>query len=209
MRAPRLVIADDHPLVLQALRRLVEPIARVVDAASDGEELVHKVIAQRPDAVILDVCMPGLDGLAAAARIRAAAPAMPIAFWTMTEPPPAAELDALSPVVWLSKNLPAAELAVAFARWLTPEAGPAHEGPTPRQLEVLRLLAQGQAMKQVAARLGVSVRTIAFHKYRAMKLLGLQSTADVVRYVLEEATPGSTPAPPVGGADARVAETSG
>jgi DNA-binding NarL/FixJ family response regulator len=194
------VIADDHPLVLQALRRLVEPFARIIDSASDGGELVSKALAHRPDGIILDVCMPVMDGLQAARRIHATA-SIPLAFWTMMEIPCPEDFEALQPAIWLSKNMPAAELAVAFSRWLIPNGAAVGEGPTPRQLQVLRLLAQGQAMKQVAVRLGLSARTVAFHKYRAMKLLGLESNADLVRYVLHEA-------PATGGAVAAEADTS-
>jgi DNA-binding NarL/FixJ family response regulator len=201
MRIPRVLIADDHPLVLQALRRLVEPLARIVDTASDGDELLAKALALRPDHVVLDVCMPGMDGVEVARRIHAELPRLPLAFWTMVEPPPAADLAALQPAMWLSKNLPTAELATAFARWLGEREDAAGCRPTARQLQVLRLLAEGRAMKQVATRLGLSVRTVAFHKYRAMKLLGLESTADVVRYVLHDLPGEGTEAMTSGGDD--------
>jgi DNA-binding NarL/FixJ family response regulator len=181
---PRLLLADDHPLVMQALRRLVEPFAQIVGVACDGSELMAKATALRPDAIILDVNMPVIDGIAAAERLRPILREVRFAFWTMTEEPDGARLAALQPAIWLGKNLPSAELATAFANWLSGSAEPASPGPTPRQLQVLRLLAEGCAMKQVAKRLELSVRTVAFHKYRAMRLLALESTADIVRYVL-------------------------
>jgi DNA-binding NarL/FixJ family response regulator len=205
MTKPRVLIAEDHLLLLDAFERLLEGTYEIVGKVADGRELVRAALELKPDAVVADVSMPELNGLEAARQILARLPGTRIVLLTVHEDEELAA-DALRAGVsgFVVKRSAAGELqqalrdALAGAKYLTPliAAGNARSlagqpgnglsngGLTPREREVLQLLAEGRTMKEIGVRLGITARTVAFHKYQMTEKLGLRSTADLVRYAL-------------------------
>ena len=190
MGAPRVVIVDDHTLMTEALRKLLEPECEVVGMYDDPRAFLRDVAGLRPDVAVLDISMPTLNGLDAARELRRLLPSVRIIFLTMNEDPDvAAEAFRVGASAYLLKRSAAAELKAAVADvmnqryYITPlltrdlvgsfvqphEARRPIYRLTPRQREVLQLLAEGHSMKQVASILNVSPRTVAFHKYRMME----------------------------------------
>jgi DNA-binding NarL/FixJ family response regulator len=198
MAGPRVVIVDDHTLMTEALRRLLEPDCDVVGVYDDPRAFLRDVTRLRPDVAILDISMPTLNGLDAGRELRRVLPSARIIFLTMNEDADvAAEAFRVGASAYLLKRSAASELKAAVAEvmnqryYITPlltrdlvgsfvqpqDARRPIYQLTPRQREVLQLLAEGHSMKQAAAILNVSPRTIAFHKYRMMEHLHVQSTA--------------------------------
>ena len=203
MTRPRVMLADDHRLVRDAMARLLEPDCEVVGAVGDGRALHDAAPALRPDVVVLDIAMPQLNGLDAARQLRRVMPAVRVVFLTMTEDPDvAAEAFRAGAAGYLLKNSAASELLQAIREvmlgrsYVTPlvtrdlvesllhpresRAKPAELSP--RQREVLQLLAEGHTMKEIASTLKITPRTVAFHKYSMMELLGLRSSAELIQY---------------------------
>lgn len=207
MGAPRVVIVDDHTLLTEALRRLLEPDCEVVGTYDDPRAFLRDVTRLRPDVAVLDISMPSLNGLDAARELHRVMPSARIIFLTMNEDADvAAEAFRAGASAYLLKRSAATELKAAVVDvmnqryYITPlltrdlvgsfvqpadERRPIHQ-LTPRQREVLQLLAEGHSMKQAAAILNVSPRTIAFHKYRMMEHLRVQSTAALVQFAVRE-----------------------
>ena len=202
----RVLLADDHVLLLEAFRRMLEPEVEVVGAVKDGAALVEQALALEPDLVVADVSMPRMNGLEAARRLRGELPRTRVVFLTVNEDPQmAAEAFALGASGYLLKNSTATELNQAIRavlsgrRYLSrrlaggdPEALPAAssggrplEQLTLRERDVLKLLAEGLSMKQIGAELGIAARTVAFHKYRMMETLGVRSSAELVSFAVE------------------------
>ena len=207
MGAPRVVIVDDHTLLTEALRRLLEPDCEVVGTYDDPRAFLRDVTRMRPDVAVLDISMPSLNGLDAARELHRVLPSARIVFLTMNEDADvAAEAFRAGASAYLLKRSAAAELKAAVADvmnqryYITPLLTRDLVGSfvqpqevrrpiyqlTPRQREVLQLLAEGHSMKQAAAILNVSPRTIAFHKYRMMEHLRVQSTAALVHFAVRE-----------------------
>ena len=207
MTRPRALLADDHVLLLEAFRRLLEPEFDVVDAVSDGAQLVEAAVRLAPDVIVTDVSMPRMGGLEAARRLRELLPSARIVFLTVNEDAQlAAEAFRFGASGWVLKSSTATELVQAVRaalrrrRYLTPliaggdidalplpaSGAPSSEQLTPREREVLHLLAEGKAMKEVAAVLGITPRTVAFHKYRMMETLGIRSSAELVRFAVRK-----------------------
>ena len=207
MTRPRVLLADDHVLLLEAFRRLLEPEFDVVDAVSDGAQLVEAAVRLAPDVIMTDVSMPRMGGLEAASRLRELLPSARIVFLTVNEDAQlAAEAFRFGASGWVLKSSTATELVQAVRaalrrrRYLTPliaggdidalplpaSGAPSSEHLTPREREVLHLLAEGKAMKEVAAVLGITPRTVAFHKYRMMESLGIRSSAELVRFAVRK-----------------------
>ena len=205
MAKPRVLLADDHVMLLEAFRRLLEPEFDVIGSVSDGSQLVDAAVRLSPDVIVSDVSMPRMGGLEAARRLREILPSARIVFLTVNEDAQlAAEAFRLGASGWVLKASTATELVEAVRaalkrrRYLTPliargdidelpqpAAGEASaEQLTPREREVLQLLAEGKAMKEVAAVLGITTRTVAFHKYRMMESLGIRSSAELVRFAV-------------------------
>jgi DNA-binding NarL/FixJ family response regulator len=207
MGATRVVIVDDHTLLTEAFRRLLEPECQVVGVYDDPRAFLRDVSQLRPDVAVLDISMPSLNGLDAARELRRLVPATRIVFLTMNEDPDlAAEAFRLGASGYLLKRSAASELPSAVREvmshhyYITPlltrdlvgsfvhpneSRKPLHQ-LTPRQREVLQLLAEGRSMKEAAGVLNVSPRTIAFHKYRMMEQLGVQSTAALIQFAVRE-----------------------
>ncbi len=205
MKRPRVLLADDHCLLREALAQLLAEDCDIVGAVADGAALLAAAGELRPDVVVLDVAMPLLNGLDAARRLKHDMPEVKIIFLTMSEDPDVAE-EALriGASGYLLKNSAASELHRAIQEvsrgrtYVTPLAGlgaaEAH-APTPgpprlhgelsgRQCEVLRLLVQGFSMKQIARTLKITPRTVAFHKYGMMHEFGIASSAELVQFAV-------------------------
>ncbi len=203
-RRPRVLLADDHTLLLDAFRKLLEPACEVVGAVGDGHALLAAVPELRPDVIVLDIAMPLLNGLDAAREIRKTLPSARLIFLTVSDDAElAAEAFRLGAAAYLLKSSAASELfhairtACAGRTYTTPlvRRVPAH-GPTSRaaadpgrlterQRVVLRLLAEGRSMKQVAAILELTPRTVAFHKYRMMRALGITTSAALIQFAVK------------------------
>jgi DNA-binding NarL/FixJ family response regulator len=205
-RRPRILLADDHTMLLDAFRRLLEPQCEIVGVASDGRAVVELATRTNPQVVVLDISMPRLNGIEAAAQLRRKLPDVRIIFLTVNEDPDvAAEAIRRGASAFLLKSSASAELilaiemALAGKTYITPlitkgrplgvflsEAGkPAADKLTARQREVLQLLAEGRSMKEAADILKLTPRTVAFHKYTMMETLGFKTGAELVQYAVE------------------------
>lgn len=203
---PLVLLADDHTMLLDAFQRLLEPACEIVGTASDGHALIELATRTNPEIVILDIAMPLLNGIEATAQLRRKLPEVKIIFLTVNQDPDvAAEAIRQGASAFLLKSSASAELtsaitlALAGKNYITPlitkgkplgvflgEAGrPAAEKLTARQREVLQLLAEGKQMKEAAAILKLTPRTIAFHKYEIMEQLGCKTGAELVQYAVE------------------------
>ena len=205
MGTPRILLAEDQALLLELFRRLLEAEFEIVGSVADGAALVDEAVRLEPDIIVTDVSMPRMGGIAAARRLRAVLPASRVVFLTVNEDPRlAAEAFRLGALAWVLKSSTATELvhavreAVQGRRYLTrlvahgnmnelppPEdAECSVEQLTPREREVLQLLAEGKLMKEVAGVLGITARTVAFHKYRMMETLGIRSSAELIQFAV-------------------------
>lgn len=203
MVKPRIVVADDHTLLVEAFEKLLSPECTVVATVADGRALLAAVDECRPDVVVLDVGMPLLNGLDAARQIKRTHPSTRLIFVTMNEDPDiAAEAFRAGASAYLLKRSAGSELLTAIREamqgrsYVTPLVTHGMLGSlmtaspdrphrlTPRQREVLQLTAEGKSMKEVAAVLNVTPRTVAFHKYRMMEQLNLKSNAELVQYAI-------------------------
>lgn len=204
---PRVAILDDHALFSVALGKLLESDFHVVASHSDVHAFLEEIPRLDPHVVILDVMMPAINGLEAARQIAALVPKARLIFMTASDDPAvAAAAFAAGAWAFLSKRSAGSELPLAIRevlrgrRYLTPilafdsiglpAPGPPDKSPRPqltaRQREVLQLLAGGRSMKEAAGILNVSVRTVAFHKYRIMKQLGIESSAALIQFAIRE-----------------------
>lgn len=204
MTRPRVMLADDHRLLREAFARLLEPDCEVVGAVADGQALLDAAPQLRPDVVVLDVAMPLLNGLDAARRLKQLMPEVEVIFLTMNEDSDvAAEAFRAGASGYLLKNSAAAELLQAIQEvsqgrsyvtpavtrglvntLLRPHAPAAMPELSARQQEVLEMLVEGHTMKEIAVALKITPRTVAFHKYGMMELLGLRSNAELIQYAL-------------------------
>jgi DNA-binding NarL/FixJ family response regulator len=206
MKRPRVLLADDHQMLADALKSVIEPRCEVVGTVSDGRMLLEAAARLQPDIVVLDIGMPQLNGLDAGRQLKHSLPKVKLIFMTMLEDPYlVGEAFRAGASAFLLKEAAVSELTEAIDRVLkggtytTPSAA---EGltsismrdpknrqhapqPTSRQREVIQLLAEGHSMKQVAAELKITTRTVAGHKYAVMELLQLKTNADLVQYAIE------------------------
>jgi len=204
----RILIADDHNLVAELCKRLLEPEFQVVGTVSNGRDLVRAAAELKPDVIVVDVAMPVLNGLDAGKEVKEALHAVKLVYLTMnTDPELALEAFDRGASGYLLKTCAASEMVlavrdvlrgktyvsptlkerVAYLRWerkkmMVEEA----DRLTERQREVLQLLAEGKVMKEIAYTLNLATRTVAFHKYRIMDVLGTKSNAELVRYAVKK-----------------------
>ena len=203
---PRILLADDHAMVTESLRSLLaEKGHDVVGVVSDGRALIAAALELKPDVVVLDMGMPLMNGFDAALRLKQLLPKVKIVFLTMKDDPNlAAAVLSLGPLGYVLKHSAASELLTAIAEvlrgkpYVTPRLNPenwavrearAHQFAkdlTPRQREVLQLLAEGRPMKEVGGILNVSEKTVMFHKYHIMRSFNLKSNTDLVFLALKE-----------------------
>jgi DNA-binding NarL/FixJ family response regulator len=199
------LIADDHTLLAEACKNLLEPEFEVVDIVDNGRALVRKVCELKPEVVILDIAMPQLNGLDAGDQIKRLLPKTKLVYLTMNmSPEVAAEAFRRGASAYIVKSSAAAELITAVRRALRSESylSPlitketvdfllrsghsytAEKRLTRRQTEVLQLLVEGMSMKEVANVLNLKPGTVAFHKYRIMETLGLKTNAELLQYAI-------------------------
>jgi DNA-binding NarL/FixJ family response regulator len=200
----RVLIADDHSVVAEGLRSLLEKKYEVVGIVPDGRELLVQASKLKPDVVVLDIGMPLLNGLDAAERLRSSLPLTKFVFLTMKDDPNlAAAALKLGAVAYVLKQTAASELLKAVSEvmqgrsyvtaklraenWAVREARAQQfsKDLTPRQEEVVQLLAEGRSMKEVADILKISEKTVMFHKYHIMQSFNLKSNADLVLFALK------------------------
>jgi len=203
--AARLIIADDHRLLADACKHLLEPEFEVVDVVTDGRTLIKSAMALKPDMVILDIAMPRLNGLDAGEQIKHKLPATKLLFLTMNSAADvAAEAFRRGAAGYVLKHSAAEELLIAIRKvvqgesYLSPliaretvtfllnQGKPRSDGRriTRRQSEILQLLAEGMSMKEVADVLELKPGTVAFHKYRMMETLGVRTNAELLEYAI-------------------------
>ena len=202
---PRVLIADDHRMMREALRALLEGDCEVVGEASDGEQAVSAAARLRPDVVLLDLAMPGMGGLAAAHRITARSPSTKVLVLSQydDEEYVVEALGEAHVAGYLLKSDAAAQLRAALAsvregkRYVSPSVAPvllnrlnrpggkSGNKLTRREREVLKLIAEGAAAKEIAARLGISPKTAQVHRENLKRKLNARSTAALVRYAVK------------------------
>jgi DNA-binding NarL/FixJ family response regulator len=206
MSRTRIMLADDHTVLLEALTNFLEPRFEIVGLASDGRSLVAKAKKDRPDVIVLDISMPDLNGIDAARMLQKEGSTSRLLFMSMHSDFPLVEeafrvgaLGYVLKVCGANELIKAIECVASGARYITPllagdlistllTVGPQRTSGdnalTLRQREVLQLLAEGKTMKQVAMRLGISTRTAESHKYEIMRQLGIQTSAELIRYAV-------------------------
>ena len=203
---PRILIADDHTLVAEACRKLLESEYDVVGTVSNGRALVRAAAELKPHLIIVDVAMPLLNGLDAGQQVKEFLPSLKLVFLTMNHDADlAAEAFRRGASGYLLKTCAASELTIAVREVLK---GKSYLSPTiakdtvdfllrqdkklieesdrltERQREVLQLLAEGKCMKEVADVLNITTRTVAFHKYRIMEVLNAKNGAELIQYAI-------------------------
>jgi DNA-binding NarL/FixJ family response regulator len=204
MTRHRILLADDHTLMVEALKHLLEAELDVVGTARDGRQLLKAAEQLLPELVVVDIAMPLLNGLDAAEQLKALHPDIKVIILTQNRDPQiAAEAFRRGASGYLLKDSAASELIAAIrlvlngGRYTSPalRSGEDDEARraadlstrplTLREREVLQLLAEGKSMKEVGAILDISPRTVEFHKYRIMQLVGAKTGAELVQYAIK------------------------
>ena len=202
----RILIADDHNLVAELCKRLLETEFDVVGMVGDGRALVRAAGKLKPDVIIVDVAMPILNGLDAGRQVKEILPSVKLVYLTMNpDPEIAVEALARGASGYLLKTCASSEMVLAVRevlrgktylsralsrdaidvlRWQHKQLVVENERLTERQREVLQLLAEGKVMKEVGGILNMTTRTVAYHKYRIMEILGAKSNAELVKYAV-------------------------
>jgi DNA-binding NarL/FixJ family response regulator len=202
----RLLIADDHTLLAEACKNLLEPEFQVLGTVNNGRDLLKLARELKPDAVVLDIAMPQLNGLSAAEQLKHMLPSCKLIFMTMnTAPDIAAEAFRRGASAYVVKSSSASELVTAIRRALKSESylspaitkdtvdylllsGTSYGSEvrlTKRQSEILQLLAEGMSMKEIASVLNLKPGTVAFHKYNLMQVLGVKTNAALLQYAIK------------------------
>lgn len=222
MASIRVLVADDHAVLRAGLRMLIgaQPDMEVVGEAADGDEAVQKALELRPDVALIDITMPGIGGMKAIERVRQGCPKTRVLVLTMHEVPAylrlalaagasgyvvksAADSELLSAIrsvyrgrTVLDPGLAALVVQGALGKKAVgSQAGGPANPLSPRERDVLELVAQGYTNQQIADRLGLSIKTVETYRSRLVEKLGLHSRADLVRYALDSGLFGSGPAP--------------
>jgi DNA-binding NarL/FixJ family response regulator len=204
---PRVLLADDHRVVAEGLKRLLDDDFELVGTVEDGRALVTAARNLQPDVVVADVTMPHLNGIDAMVQLRKDNPSIKVVFLTMHQDPAYARRAlAAGAAGFVVKHSAAAELVMAIhaalkgQTFITPalasdvlrkvehearEASDSSLSLTPRQREILQLLAEGGSAKEIAATLAISARTVEFHKYQIMEAHGLHSSAELIHFAIK------------------------
>ncbi len=204
----RLLLADDHALMLEGLTRLLAAEFEIVGTATDGRTLVNEAIRLQPDVIVLDIGMPELNGIEAARQVSKSLPACKIVFVTQQLDPAYVHAAFTSGAsAYVAKQCASKELVEAIRRalrnhyYVTPQMGQTaaqlaeldtSRNPseffgsklTPRQREVLQLVAEGKTTKEISAALHISPKTVEFHRNSLMDELGVRTTAELTRYAI-------------------------
>ena len=204
-RRPRVLLADDHAVLLDGLKKLLEEEYELVGTAANGRRLVAAARRLRPDIVVLDISMPLLNGIDAARQIREAVPTAKLLFLTVhADSAYVEEAFRAGALGYVLKHAAAHELFVALRKvfrghaYVSPMIGkhllpsllkpPKRQGPAQRlgvrQREVLQLVAEGRQNKEIAAVLSISVKTVEYHKSRIMSRLDIHTAAGLTRYAI-------------------------
>jgi len=202
----RILVADDHRIVAEGLRRLLEPTYELVAIVENGRELIAAAIELKPDVIVVDISMPLLNGIDAVIEIRNAGIQAKIIYLTMhLEANYARRALATGASAYVLKHSASSELLFAIQQalegrhFISPtvaekinntrtsedESLDALDGLTVRQREVLQLLAEGNSAKEVSAVLEISRRTVEYHKYHMMKILGLHKSAELIQFAIQ------------------------
>ena len=210
MNKPRLLIADDHKIFVEGLKRLLDADFDIAGVVENGRELVAAAEKLRPDLIVADISMPMLNGIEAVRQIKKARPEIKVVFLTM-HPDVAYAASAIKAggTGYVLKHSAPDELITAIQEglkgrtYVTPliagklldyyESG-SHSGTgtdaalslTSRQREVLQLLAEGHSVKEIAVILNISTKTVEHHKYRMMEDLGIKTMAELIRYAVKQ-----------------------
>ena len=203
---PRIFLADDHSLLLEAFKNLLEPKYEVVGTATDGRQMLTMVSKLMPDVVLVDISMPNLNGFDAGEKLKKKFPDIKLVFLTANEDPDmVTEAFRIGANGYLLKNSAASEISLAIDTVLNakiyvtlkitqgmissfiknPDGKKIHGQLTIRQREVLQLLVEGKTMKQVAATLNITPRTVAFHKYQIMEDLDIKTNSELIQYAIK------------------------
>jgi DNA-binding NarL/FixJ family response regulator len=217
MKRPRILIADDHRIVAEGLRSLLEPEFELIGIVEDGRALLDAAEKLRPDVIVADISMPLLNGIDAVRQLKKTREEIKVVFLTMhpdvTYAASAFEAGASGYVL---KHSAPSELVTAIHSALRgknyvtpllvgelmqfikekPESRDETTRLTPRQREVLQLFAEGRSAKEIATILNISPRTVEFHKYRIMDDLGLKTSADLVQYAVKHGIAAQSITPP-------------
>jgi DNA-binding NarL/FixJ family response regulator len=204
VKKPTILLVDDHVIFAEGLRRILESEFQIVGIARDGHTMISEFLKLRPDIVIADICMPRLNGIQAARLLRQREPRARIIFLTMhADPVYAGEALNVGACGYVAKQSAAREVVTAIRHALqgkvyvtpqiprkgndTPASPSAEKAPklTPRQREVLRLIAEGSTAKEIADALRVSHRTVHFHRLRIMEEIGVRTTAELTRFAIK------------------------
>jgi DNA-binding NarL/FixJ family response regulator len=206
MKRARILLADDHTLILDGFRTLLEPDYEVVGAVKDGRALVGAALRLKPDLIIVDVAMPLLNGIDAAREIRKHLPNVKLVFVTMHANPTylqsALDVGGTGYVLKSSAReeiLAAVEKSLKGELYISPGIGgekllhfqdPAKAAASlrisPRERQVLQLVAEGKSGKEIAYQLQISEKTVAFHKDNLKRKLGLRTTAEMTKHAVSE-----------------------
>jgi DNA-binding NarL/FixJ family response regulator len=206
MKRPRVLFADDHPLTLEGLRAFLEPHVETVGTVADGRALVEAALRLKPDLIILDITMPLLNGTDAAVQIRKRLPRVKLLFVTMHVNPAYLDaaltagatgyvlktaareelLDAISIVMSGRMYVTPSLSTESLERFSDPSRAAATLRLSEREREILQLIAEGKAAKEIAFLLTISTKTVAFHRGNIKTKLGLRSTAELTRYAIEQ-----------------------
>jgi DNA-binding NarL/FixJ family response regulator len=204
---PRILIAEDHLFLAELCKKLLDGEFDVIDIVTYGRAMVREATRLHPDVILVDVGMPTLNGLDAGRQVKRILPSTKLLYLSMkNDPEIVAEVFRFGASGYMLKTCTSSQLVVAVRTilrgrtYMSPTLPREHIGYlrrqdsqsaqdatrlTERQREILQLIAEGKCMKEVGAVLNVTIRTVAFHKYRMMERLGARSTADLVRFAVE------------------------
>jgi DNA-binding NarL/FixJ family response regulator len=203
MHRPRVIIADDHKIVVEGLTKILSPDYNVVMTCDNGEKLIQAVAAYNPDVIVVDITMPKMNGIDAVARIKKIQPGVKVIFLTMHRDiayvARCFEAGASGYVLKHSVSdelITAIQVALEGDIYIAPSiagnligylngSGKISSGLTARQRDVLRLLASGLSTKEIAVSLKISTKTVEYHKYRMMDTLRLKNLAELIAYAIE------------------------
>jgi len=207
MKKTRILLADDHKIVLEGLKKLLEGEFEIVGCVEDGRALVKQAAALHPDVIVADISMPQFNGIEAVRQIKITDKAAKIVFLTMHQDvtyaasafeagasgfvlkhSAASELvtaihEALKGRTYIT-SLIAGDLIHSYQEGVSPEKFLLKK-ISPRQREILQLLAEGKSAKEIASVLDISNRTVEFHKYRMMEQLNIKSSAELIQYAVK------------------------